>query len=538
MGLRISRTASLSLLTGGAVVFSACTSLPAIDRAPQPGILSRALNDASASQGSGPFPVDGSDDWSKREPVVLRLALSGCLELAATRNRELLLESINQKLGEADVIAAGASTDLLLTSSLAVDRSERAIQSRFVGDSRTREKQTTTNGDIALKAPFVTGTTITVDHSLSRVTTNSPFNTFEWNSSLGLNVRQNLLDGFGVDINRTELDMARRELEARTLEGGAKTNEVAFAICEAYWNLVLAREDLGVLERQRDAARLALERSVRRAREGLDRGLEELRAKSTLSERERDIIGARLEVDRKSDALLRAMHPDLLYGYGLVRGFRLMVEPRDALAPEIAAVPVPNAFDEIRAAFGARKDLRAAIARLESQGLRVRQTANRLLPKLEAELGATARGSADSYGKTLDGIKDVDSRTYRVGLSFEIPLENSSDRANEQKARLQLEQQTVRLRDLEATILSDVVDSIRTIESGNRDVAAAKEASALANEEFEATKYRLEIGLGTSFEVKQAEADKTAKERDLIRARVRLELSRLRLLKARGTLAE
>lgn len=514
------------------------TSGPAYDWDSVTGGRSYATSAASVDQNLAPhgFPkvVAKAEAVKDAEPVVLRLSLAACFDLMKAHNRELVLEGIKRELARANTVRAGGFTDVVLGAQLSYERAQRPLDSRLTGDTRTESIETTLAGDIDASVPFYTGTTLTFAHSFRKVTTNSPFSTFEWDSELSATLRQNLLDGFGVATNRADLDIANKELLATEGEITQATAGVRYGVAEAYWNLVLAREELAVLERQQESARIAVETAVRREREGLDSGLDVLRARSTLATRSRDIISQQLEVSRASDRLVRAVHPDLLSGYALIAGYKLVVETRDSLSGEIPDVTVPKAHDEVITGLANRRDLLGAIRRLEAAGIRVRQRENAQLPSLDVELSARLTGLGDDYGRTLDGISGMDGRTLRGAFIFEMPIGDSVARANESSAKAEMERSIIQLRDLETTVMLDVVDAIREIEASIQSVRVAVEARDLARQEYQATVFRRSIDRGTSFEIKEAEAELTARERDLLKARVDLELARLRLARATG----
>lgn len=484
--------------------------------------------------GSGTAMGDLAPGARQKEPLVLRLSLAACLELMGTHNREFLLERIRLELADASVVRAGSFTDITLGGRFFMDRSEEPLQSRLTGDTRTTSIEKSQSGSANVNVPLYSGTTFTVEHGFRRVTTNSPFNRFEWDSNLSATVRQKLLDGFGIETNRADLDIARLEADATRGDVVQASAGIRFGVAEAYWNLVLAREEMAVLERQRDSARIALEASQRREQQGLDSALDVLRARSTLTARERDIVSQQLQVERASDALLRAIHPDLLYGYALVPGYALKVEPRDSLEGAFTASDVPDVYAQIQVALKMRKDLQSAIRRLEAAGVRVTQRENQSLPDLDLEMTAELQGFGSSYGRSVDEVTGLDGRTLRAGLVFEIPLGDSNAEGNTRQAKAELERAVIQLREAETNVVADVVDAIREIATGNRVVLAAIEARDLAAQEYRAATFRRSIDRSTSFEVKEAEAEQTARERDVLKARVDLELARLKLIRATG----
>ncbi|NUQ34160.1 MAG: TolC family protein [Planctomycetaceae bacterium] len=513
-----------------------CSTLPPVEPSGVPERFYRALDSLKSQEDGTGFERPIQEEW--KEPVVLSVGLSGCLELAQENNFDLLLEELDSELAQARAIQAGASTDTRIEAGLSVEREETLIDSRFANDDRDENKTTRQNADVSLIQPFETGTTVTLRHSLRRITTNNPFNTFEWASGISLAVEQRLLDGFGFASGSADRLIAEGEMQASHFDLRARRQTVNFSVANAYWDLVLAWEDLRVLQRQRGVDQARVDRETRREAEGLATRLDVLRAESTLATREREIIKAEYETYKRSDALLKAISPDSLHGYQRIRGYRLEIRPREAFTEEAPEWTPIDVVGEVRRALVQRDELKAAIKRLENTGLRVKQREQDVLPDLNLQLSGELGGNGDDYGRALDSILDNDNSTLFAGLTFIIPLQNSADRAAQRIAEVEQERAVLNAREVEIDIIIEVVDAIRQIESGVKGVSAAKKARDLSQREYEAEVNRQDNGLGTSFEVDQAESDFVAAERDLIAARVVHELAKLALARATATMAE
>ena len=472
------------------------------------------------------------------EPVVLRLSLSDCLELGRANNRDLLIETLNVELADTSIDEALAFVDPVLSANLSANRDETVIERRFSGDTRDKNEETTFSGDVGIEIPFWTGTRVTAKHGLSKVETNSPFTTFDWSSNLEVSVRQSLLEGFGVGANRLDYDIATVEAAAARSTAANQRNTISFTVAEAYWNLVLATKDLAVLEAQAETARQNTERVIRREKEGLDKRIDVLRARSTWNQRKRDIINAKADLERASDELLKAIHPDLLYGYSLVPGFMLRVEASEQIVEDDTSLnrEVPDLFEKLHIAMATRDDLSKAIADIRVAGLRVERRENLLLPTLDATLTGRLSGNEDEYGETISSLLERDSTSLSLALSFETPIGNKADAAGLKSAQIQQQQAVLRARQVETDIIAEVVDAIREVRTKIESVETAIESRALAQEEYRSAVVRQAEGFSTSLEVKEAADGLTVAERDLARARVELELARLKVLRSTGEL--
>jgi len=537
-------------LTGAMIAASLTGAACATDATADRDYHSQAFEEALDSMAEQPVERDSlsplrrgvvevgdlPDNWKEREPVDLFLTLASCFDLAVGNNRTVLLENLSVQLAETSVDSAEAYTDLLFTADLNLDRSESPITNRFPGDTRDQEETTTTTGGVGLSQSFFTGTTVQVTHDFRRITTNSPFNAFEWSSGLGVSVSQDLLDGFGINVNRADLDIARIQLEATKSDARHSLHEVRFSVAQAYWNLVLALEDLKVLRAQLDIADKGLETERRKLAAGTRIKLDVERAEATKTRIDADIIRAEALVGARSDALLVQILPEMLYAYKELNGYRINLMPKDALADEVAAERVPNVNQQVRLALQDRQDLRAFIERQESAIVRVRQRDQQLLPTLRGTLSAGIDGAGDDYGRSWDNLAEADNRTYGAGLSLEVPIFNTSDRAAARRAELELQRSEQLVRQAETQVISEVLNAIRDLETSNQAVLTADKLRDLALAEYESEKTRRENGTATSFEVDEALSKLTEARRDFVREKINQRIASLELARATGAL--
>ncbi|MCK6439391.1 MAG: hypothetical protein L6Q71_04240 [Planctomycetes bacterium] len=123
-----------------------CSTLPPVEPSGVPERFYRALDSLKSQEDGTGFERPIQEEW--KEPVVLSVGLSGCLELAQENNFDLLLEELDSELAQARAIQAGASTDTRIEAGLSVEREETLIDSRFANDDRDENKTTRQNADV------------------------------------------------------------------------------------------------------------------------------------------------------------------------------------------------------------------------------------------------------------------------------------------------------------------------------------------------------------------------------------------------------
>jgi outer membrane protein TolC len=472
----------------------------------------------------------------RREPVILRLSVDDCLELAMAHNRTILFERLNAEVASADVIGARANLDFRVGASASYSREQQEIDARFQGDDRREEITNINNFGINATLPFATGTTVELDGAFVRRSTNSPFSTFDFFPASTLRVRQELLSGFGFTPNLGGRWIAEGEKKIADWQVEATRNEQALEVSMAYWNLVEAEQELQVLYRQEDLAEDALELARSRLEAEIGTRLDVLAQEANLKAQQVQIIQAETLVEQRTDELLYAIHPDLIHGYLLFNDYRIIIEPLTRADTARVRGDDPELVEEVKAALRRRPEIRQARKRIENAGIRIEMSEYDLLPDLAVEGEFGVSGFGETVDDSLTNYNRFRNLTYGVRGTFSVPIQNSAARAQLMRSELNKRTAILAARDAETGIILEVAGAVRQMRSARRAVDAAEEAARLQTETYAAEEERQRAGLATSFEVKQALNDLASAELELVRARISLERARLALQKATGEL--
>ena len=109
------------------------------------------------------------------------------------------------------------------------------------------------------------------------------------------------------------------------------------------------------------------------------------------------------------------------------------------------------------------------------------------------------------YGKDLRNLFSFDTRIIRVGVAIQIPLRNTTAKANFAGARIQREQLEATVRSQDQIIEVDVRNAAQTVETSRRRVLAAREARANAEMQLEGEQRLYQVGRSTTFLLFQRE---------------------------------
>ncbi|MEM7249154.1 MAG: TolC family protein [Acidobacteriota bacterium] len=401
---------------------------------------------------------------------------------------------------------------------------------------------------VTLAQRLITGANYRFTLSGQRQETNAAFVGLSPNYSVNatLTFTQPLLEGFGRDANLRALRTAKNDALSAHGDRVIQVRESIKQTVDAYWDLVFTLEDLNVKEQ---ALRLAMELEAKN-RIMVDVGtmapLEVLQAQSEVAERQRAIIAGRAAIRAAEDALRRLMglpmnsplwdralrpseRPSFSDGrLELAEALALGMENRRELSN--AARTVDNAELALAAAADTLKPQLDVVATLGTAGLAGDINDNPLTPEIEI--------LRQNYVEAFEQIGDRDFNNWSVALNFSHPLRNRAARVEHLIARLNLEDARIGLDRQRQTVVLEVRDAVRNLDTAREQIAAARVARELQQRKLDAEISRFDNGLSTNFEVLQFQTDLTASESAELQAIIDHAKARSALGRATGTLVD
>jgi outer membrane protein TolC len=213
-------------------------------------------------------------------------------------------------------------------------------------------------------------------------------------------------------------------------------------------------------------------------------------------------------------------------------------------------------FDEaVRLALANRPELDAGRIRIRTSDVNLNVARNGLLPNLSLSAAYWSPGVSGTRilyqddnpltriiigqvpGGASAALKDALNLRYQnwsVNLTLDIPLDTVLSRASYARAKLETEQASLRLKDLEQQALLDVQTALRSVETDHRRVIAYGAARTFEQEKLRAEEKKLAAGLSTSYTVLQHQRDLAAARSHELRAIADYNLSLARLDRALG----
>jgi outer membrane protein TolC len=163
---------------------------------------------------------------------------------------------------------------------------------------------------------------------------------------------------------------------------------------------------------------------------------------------------------------------------------------------------------------------------------------NLALPSLAATGSAGVKGLSKNYGDAIDDLVSADVPFWSVGLSFSYPLGNDSARADLAEARLRARQAEAQIRNLEESIALDVRSAIRDMETKFRQIEVARKGVVLGEARLASFLKRGKLGLATTKNILEVEADYAAARDALTAARADYQGAVTRFYRSTGELLE
>jgi len=449
-----------------------------------------------------------------------RLSITDAVELALEQNADLEVVRLTPLLQDLGVAQAQSAWAPSITSLLQGVNRDSPINNLFAGDlNKLEDNSTALNFGLSSALPW-RGASYRVGWDNSRATTNNVFANFtpQTGSTFTLNFTQPLMRNFGIDANRQQLQVSRKNREISDVQVREAVASTTRSVKNAYWDLVFAINSLNVQRQSLDLAQRSLKENRARVEIGTMAPIDIVQAEAEVAQREEAAIVAEAAIARAEDQL-RA----LIYGEHATDQWNARVVPTDAAAFTPVAVDLQAA---VQAALDARTDLVQAQKTIEANDISIRFLKNQILPDLNASVdyGGTGIGGTQAlrgpgfpgpvigsatrrYTNVLGDLlgNSFPSWTFAVELSY--PLGTSSADVTLARARLQNQQSLKQLNSSKIRVATEVRETARTVTTNAKRVDATRSSLALAQKRLEAEEKKFQAGMTTNFFVLQAQRD-------------------------------
>jgi len=496
---------------------------------------------------------EGKSDQSelKVEGNKASVSLKDLTILALKNNLDIAVASYNPQLSAENIVQAWAPFDTTL-SSLYQKRRDVTPSASLLGGAATLT-QTNWDYNLGLTKKFLTGTQTSFTYKMNEMKSNTRFSSLNpwYTNSWLLSITQPLLKDFGIDVQKSQIRIASLNKNISDEQFKQQVIDILNSVQTNYWNLFFFIKDLEAKERSLERAKDFLKNTKLRIQAGTLAPIEVYAAEAEVATREQQVIVAKFAVKTSEDNLKKALNI-----YEKEEYLNLEIVPVEEPKTNIEAPPFPDTY---KTAIEKRPDYLQAKTDIEAKNIQVKYTKNQLYPRIDLIGSIGTNGIAGTpvpvsfsnepptmpgepfrgdAGKAFGHLDDGDYYNYSIGMQLTFPLENHSAKSQYSMAKIAAAQSLTSLKNLETTIINQVKQAIRDVDTFKELIRATQSSLKSAQEAYAAEQKKYDVGLSTIFDLLQYQSDLTTAESNYAQALSRYNQSLSNLAKVKGTLLE
>lgn len=411
--------------------------------------------------------------------------------------------------------------------------------------------QNVVTGNAGYLQGFSPGTQLNAAFQNAYTNTNSQRSLYSpfYSPTLGVTVTQPLLRGFGVDLNRRFIKIAKNSEKITDYVFRQQAISTISGVIRLYDDLVSLNEDYRDKQLTLSTAQRLVEDNQNKVDQGTLAPIELKRAQAQAAASRQDVITAEGYV-RQQELILK----NVIFRSGVsdpsIRDVRII--PTDTI--QVEDVPITSPQELVRQALENRPEYQAAKLQIVNAAISLKGTKNSLLPQLDLVANAQNTGLAGSYnnqfvpsgtaavpnpipnlggyGTALEQVLARDYPTYSIGINLNLPIRNRIAQADVARDELQVRQTEVRVKQLENQIRLEVEDAVIALQRTRSALDAAAEVRKLQEESLSIEQEKFAVGLSTNFLViqyqsllAQARSAEVSARSAYVKAKVQLERS-------------
>ncbi len=432
------------------------------------------------------------------------LSLADALVIGLRNNPSLLVQRYAPAIAQQQIIADRGAFDPTVSAGVQASKNRVPSSGGYVtssgGYNRAAGGSTTTDSgtaNLGVSENLPTGTSVKagINANLSDSETSGGQAT---NTGFSLTVTQALLQGGNLQANLATIHEAQlgKRISDYQLRGEALT--ITDDIVQAYWQAVLARQNVQILEQALSVARQQEQQTrelIRVGRTAPSQLSASIAQTAVTREQLVSALGAQ-KIARLN--LLSLLVPS---GKPFWKHHIVLTTP-----PYISGGPQAPLAAHTSLALRLSPILNQTRLQIQQGDLAVIQTRNGLLPVLNAFITMGKTGYAESFGPAAANLNGDDYQLVG-GLSFNYPLFNRTPTANYQSAVLSRDQEEAAfantVRSVELSVRTAYIQAV----TDRRQITATAATTRAQQETLTATEGEFRVGESTSLQVSQAQSN-------------------------------
>ena len=532
------------LMLGGAMLCHTPLALAQTEDA----IVSEAMAEAADNLASLPADLQpGARIVRDGRP----LGIAEAVALSIQNNLQVEVQRYEPLIAEADSEGSWGAYDPTISADVAYDVTKNPNTSSFGGNvDQSRERFQGGGVGVDQLIPYL-GASLNFRFDGASNRTRSPFTSLnpQYDSSFFMSARvplaRNLIwNEAWTNVKVQEISYRRSNQTFRT----SLMDNVLLTV-DSYWNLVAARDQVGVAQKSLETARALLDQTQTQYEVGVVSKVEVVEAEAGVADREFNLIRTANVYRNAQDQVI-----------AIVLGREFAASTSFQFAPtEDPASYQPRRIDvegSVREAFIRRPELQVEDRLIEAGKIDLKFAKNQRLPQIDLEMrygfvgvggdgqatpgfGGTPNpspGTSSFSDSTNDFFSGDGADNYRVQGTFSIPIPNTAARKRVVRSEFELRRSKSRRLRLEQDIILEVRAASRLLVASAQGIGAAERRRLAAEEQLRAERIRLEHGESTPFEVLQRETDFVDAESQKIAALQTYRSAEAGLERAQGTI--
>jgi len=420
------------------------------------------------------------------------LTLPQVLAAAVRQSPDLERASIDLKAAEAALLKAKGIEDTHIGAIANAGKQSNSTLGLFVNAQATNA-----GGALSITRVLPTGATLGLSvganytHQIGDAGDGMLSEASGYVSSGTISLTQPLLRGGWPSGFEAPIRDAGHSRDAATLAREAKARDLIVQIAEAYWQVSLARESLGVRKASVDLAKQQLATTEAQIRSEKVAKSEALAVKQVIATRQQDVITAEQQIFDRSLALRELagleIGPDAL---------AVTTEPLGAIGDDNLDLKatVAAAFEHSAQLASLAEGVKAAQANLDGGE-------NAAHPLLDLSVSGGPAGGDTTLAKSIKSAVRAEGYEVNASLTFDATIERHAEKGGLADAHARLQRTRVDERAARAHIATQAIRIVLRIKAAYASAKLSDEAVELANLNIDYEKRRFDAGKSTNFDV-------------------------------------
>ncbi len=487
----------------------------------------------------------------------LELSLKHYLELAMANNTDIQLQLISLEIPKNNILAAFGVWDPKALASFSTTRSTTVpTNATTAQNAASLTKSLNQPYNLQYSQTLPEGLSYTASFSGAKSSQTNSYNNY--NPALTANMRfsvtQPLIQNRGSYVNRIPLMVAQSNY--RISDYAMRVQLLNFVnIAEtAYWNVILARENVRVAESGENNASEFLKYMQKELELGALSPLDIYNPEQSLATAQLSVSQAKFALAQAEDTLRHQMGADL---DPEVRKLPISLTESVDLGPA-DSMPVDRE-QAVAKALVNHPAMKQALQRLDVDDLGIHSAKNGLLPNLSFSLYYQTNGTGGVYNPGLStivgaggvselipgGIADALDQmfgfsypTYYASLTLNLPIKSRAASAAMATATVQKKTDMLNWRNQGQAIRLNILTAVSKLEGAKEQLKLAKTAMDFAQKNLDAENTKFQLGTETNQNVINAQTVLVQAQSAVVTNQVGVQMNLLNLLTQTGELLD